>query len=113
MIFSTPLVMTVKTLLLGTDSYTDNISSTTRRSWFYLLPKAAWSGWAAILTFDNALLLYFPWAIAIAGTRRLMISPLTVVGFFMIAVGLFLMITALPLIIRVPGQLRSFPESWW
>jgi protein-S-isoprenylcysteine O-methyltransferase Ste14 len=76
----------------------------------YLLPTAAWSGWAGILTFDNALLLYFPWAIAIAATRHLIFGPLTVLGFLMIAVGLFLMAAALPLIIRVPGQMRSFPE---
>jgi protein-S-isoprenylcysteine O-methyltransferase Ste14 len=75
-----------------------------------LLPKAVWSGWAGILTFDNALLLYFPWAIAITATRHVVIGPLTVLGFLMIAVGLFLMAMALPLIIRVPGQMRSFPE---
>ena len=76
----------------------------------YLLPKAAWSGWVVILAFDNALLLYLPWAIAITATRHLIIGPLTVLGFFMIAVGLFLLGTALSLIIRVPGQMRSLPE---
>ena len=76
-----------------------------------LLPKAAWSGWAGILTFGNALLLYLPWAIAITATRHVVLGPLTILGFFMIAVGLFLMATALPLIIRVPGQMRSFPEK--
>jgi protein-S-isoprenylcysteine O-methyltransferase Ste14 len=38
------------------------------------------------------------------------IGPLAVLGFFMVAVGLFLMATALPLILRVPGQFRSLPE---
>lgn len=76
----------------------------------FLLPKTAWTGWAVILTFTNAVLLYFPWAIAIAATRHLMMGPLTILGFFMIAVGLFLLATALPLIIRVPGQIRSLPE---
>jgi protein-S-isoprenylcysteine O-methyltransferase Ste14 len=76
----------------------------------YLLPKAAWSGWVVILAFENALLLYLPWAIAITATRHLIIGPLTVLGFFMIAVGLFLLGTALSLIIRVPGQMRSLPE---
>jgi protein-S-isoprenylcysteine O-methyltransferase Ste14 len=35
---------------------------------------------------------------------------LTVLGFLMVAVGLFLLVTALFLIIRVPGQKRSLPE---
>ena len=81
-------------------------------AWFegYLLSKAAWPGWAGILTFNNALLLYLPWAIAITATRHLIIGPLAILGFFMIAVGLFLLATALSPIIRVPGQRRSWPE---
>jgi protein-S-isoprenylcysteine O-methyltransferase Ste14 len=75
-----------------------------------LLPNIAWVGWAAIIPLDNALLLYFPWVIAITATRHLVISPLTILGFFMIAVGLFLLATALLLILRVPGQIRTFPE---
>lgn len=75
-----------------------------------LLPKAAWTGWAAMLTLVNALLLYIPWAIAIILTRHLMIGPVTILGFFMIAVGLFLLAMALFPILRVPGQTRSFPE---
>ena len=75
-----------------------------------LLPRAAWTGWAAILSLANALLLYIPWAIAIIATRRLMIGPVAVLGFFMVAVGLFLLATALFPIIRVPGQMRSLPE---
>jgi protein-S-isoprenylcysteine O-methyltransferase Ste14 len=75
-----------------------------------LLPKVAWSGWAAILTLVNALALYIPWAIPIIATRHLMIDPVAVLGFFMVAVGIFLMATALYLIIRVPGQIRSLPE---
>jgi protein-S-isoprenylcysteine O-methyltransferase Ste14 len=58
----------------------------------------------------NAPLLYFPWGIAITGTQHLRIVPLAALGFFMVAVGLFLLATAFPLIIRVPGQTRSFPE---
>ena len=75
-----------------------------------MLPKAAWTGWAAILTLVNALLLYTPWAIAIIATRHLMIGPVAVLGFFMVAVGLFLLATALFPIIRVSGQMRSLPE---
>ena len=75
-----------------------------------MLPKAAWTGWAAILALVNPLLLYTPWAIAIIATRHLMIGPVAVLGFFMVAVGLFLLATALFLIIRVPGQMRSLPE---
>ena len=74
------------------------------------LPKAAWTGWAAILTLINALLLYIPWAIAIIATRHLMIGPVAVLGFFMVAVGLLLLTTALFPIIRVPGQMRTLPE---
>lgn len=76
-----------------------------------LLTKASWTGWAAVLTLANALLLYIPWAIAIISTRHLMIGPVTILGFFMIAVGLFLSATALLPIIRVPGQIRSLPEK--
>jgi protein-S-isoprenylcysteine O-methyltransferase Ste14 len=76
----------------------------------HLLPKAEWTGWVAILTLVNALLLYIPWAVAIIATRHLMIGPLAVLGFFMIAVGLILLATALFPIIRVPGQMRSLPE---
>jgi protein-S-isoprenylcysteine O-methyltransferase Ste14 len=75
-----------------------------------LLPKIAWVGWAVIIPFVNVLLLYFPWVIAIIATRHLVIGPLTVLGFFMIAVGLFLLATALSLILRVPGQMRTLPE---
>jgi protein-S-isoprenylcysteine O-methyltransferase Ste14 len=75
-----------------------------------LLPRATWIGWAAILTLVNALLLYIPWAIAIIPTRHLMIGPVAVLGFFMVAVGLFLLATALFPILRVPGQMRSLPE---
>jgi protein-S-isoprenylcysteine O-methyltransferase Ste14 len=38
------------------------------------------------------------------------IDALAVLGFFMVAAGLFLLATALPLILRVPGQMRSLPE---
>ncbi len=75
-----------------------------------LLPKATWTGWAAILTLVNALILYIPWAIAIIPTRHLMIGPVTILGFLMIAVGLLLLATALLPILRVPGQIRSLPE---
>jgi len=75
-----------------------------------LLQKAGWTGWAAILTLINALLLYTPWAVAIIATRHLMIGPMAILGFFMIAMGLFLLATALFPILRVPGQMRSLPE---
>ncbi len=75
-----------------------------------MLPKAAWTGWAAILTLVNALVLYIPWALAIIAARHLMIDPVAVLGFLMIAVGFFLLTTALFPIIRVPGQVRSLPE---
>jgi protein-S-isoprenylcysteine O-methyltransferase Ste14 len=39
------------------------------------------------------------------------IDPLAALGFFMVAVGLFLLATALPLILRVPGQIHSLPEK--
>jgi protein-S-isoprenylcysteine O-methyltransferase Ste14 len=39
-----------------------------------------------------------------------MSGPMAIFGFFMIAVGLFLMATALFPILRVPGQMRSLPE---
>ncbi len=76
----------------------------------HLLQKARWTGWAAILTLVNALLLYSPWAIAIIGTRHLMIGPVAILGFFMVAVGFFLLATGLFPILRVPGQIRSLPE---
>ena len=76
----------------------------------FLLPKAAWTGWVAILTLVNALVLYIPWAIAIIATRHLMIDPVAVLGFFMVAVGIFLLATGLFPILRVPGQIRSLPE---
>jgi protein-S-isoprenylcysteine O-methyltransferase Ste14 len=76
----------------------------------FLLPKAAWTGWAAILTLVNALVLYIPWAIAIIATGHLMIDPVAVLGFFMVAVGIFLLATGLFPILRVPGQIRSLPE---
>jgi protein-S-isoprenylcysteine O-methyltransferase Ste14 len=75
-----------------------------------LLQKASWTGWAAILTLVNALLLYTPWAVAIIATRHLTIGPVAILGFSMVAVGLLLSATALFLIIRVPGQMRSLPE---
>ena len=75
-----------------------------------ILPKTTSAAWPAILTFFNAILLYFPWGIAIISGRHMKIGPLAVLGFFMIAVGLFLLATALPLILRVPGQMRSIPE---
>jgi len=76
----------------------------------FFLPKIAWTGWAAILTLVNALVLYIPWAVVIIATRHLMIDPVAVLGFFMVAVGLFLLATALFPITRVPGQMRSLPE---
>ena len=76
-----------------------------------LLPRTAWMGWAAILTLTNALFLYIPWAIAIIGTRRLTIGPVAILGFFMIAAGLFLLASALFSILAVPGQTRSLPEK--
>jgi protein-S-isoprenylcysteine O-methyltransferase Ste14 len=75
-----------------------------------LLPKATRAPLAAILTIFNALLLYFPWGMAITTTQHLIIGPLVALGFFMDAVGLFLLVTALPLIIRIPGQMRTLPE---
>ena len=75
-----------------------------------LLPRTAWTGWAAILTLANALFLYIPWAISIIATRHLMIGPVAILGFLMIVVGLFLLLTALLPIIRVPGQTRSLPK---
>jgi protein-S-isoprenylcysteine O-methyltransferase Ste14 len=75
-----------------------------------LLPEASWSGWAAILTLVNALVIYIPWAIPIITTRHLTIGPVAVLGFFMVAVGLSLLATALFPIIRVPGQMRTLPE---
>ncbi|HVP79641.1 MAG TPA: methyltransferase [Thermodesulfobacteriota bacterium] len=75
-----------------------------------MLQKAGWTGWAAILTLVNALLLYTPWAVAIIATRHLMIGAVAILGFFMIAVGLLLLVTALFPILRVPGQMRSLPE---
>lgn len=39
-----------------------------------------------------------------------MIGPVAVLGFFMVAVGLFLLAMALFPIIRVPGQMRTLPE---
>ncbi len=76
----------------------------------HLLPNITWVGWAVIIPLVNALLLYFPWAIAITATRHMVIGPLTILGFFMIAVGLLLLTTAMLLILRVPGQVRTFPE---
>jgi len=38
------------------------------------------------------------------------IGPVAFLGFIMVAVGLFLLATALPLILRIPGQMRSLPE---
>jgi protein-S-isoprenylcysteine O-methyltransferase Ste14 len=58
----------------------------------------------------NALVLYIPWAIAVTATRHLMIDSVAVLGFLMVAVGFFLLTTALFPIIRVPGQMRSLPE---
>lgn len=73
-------------------------------------PKATSAAWPAILSVGNVLLLYFPWGIAIVVTRHMKIGPLAVLGFFMVSGGLFLLATALPLILRVPGQVRSLPE---
>jgi len=39
-----------------------------------------------------------------------MIGTVAILGFFMVAVGLLLLVTALFPIIRVPGQMRSLPE---
>lgn len=75
-----------------------------------LLPEASWTGWAAILTLVNAVVIYIPWAIAIIATRHLTIDPVAVLGFFMVAFGFFLLATALFPIIRVPGQMRTLPE---
>ena len=75
------------------------------------LPRATSAAWPAILTLVNAVLLYFPWGIAIIATRYVRIGPLAVLGFFMVAVGLFLLTTALLLILRVPGQMRSLLEA--
>lgn len=75
------------------------------------LPRATSAAWPIILTLFNATLLYCPWGIAITATRYMRIGPLAVLGFFMVAVGLFLLTTALLLILRVPGQMRSFPEA--
>ena len=75
-----------------------------------VLPKAVWTGLAAILTLVNALVLYIPWAIAVVATRHLMIDPVAVLGFSMVAVGFFLLVTALFPIVRVPGQMRSLPK---
>ena len=75
-----------------------------------LLTKASWTGWAAVLTLVNALLLYIPLAIAIIPTRHLMIGPVAVLGFFMMAVGFSLLTMGLFPILRVPGQMRSLPE---
>lgn len=75
-----------------------------------LLPKTTSAAWPAILTLVNAILLYCPWFVAIIATRYMRICPLAVLGFFMVAIGLFLLGTALPLILRVPGQMRSLPK---
>jgi protein-S-isoprenylcysteine O-methyltransferase Ste14 len=75
-----------------------------------ILPKTTSAVWPTILTLVNALLLYFPWGIAITATRHMKINPLAALGFFMVAVGLLLLATALLLILRVPGQMRSLPE---
>jgi len=75
------------------------------------LPRATSAAWPAILTLINAILLYLPWGIAITTTRHMRIGPLAVLGFLMVVVGLFLWTAALPLILRVPGQMRSLPES--
>jgi protein-S-isoprenylcysteine O-methyltransferase Ste14 len=75
-----------------------------------LLLKTTWPGWTGIFVLGNATLLYSPWGIAIAATQHLKILPLSILGFVTIAVGLFLLVTALPFILRVPGQMRSYPE---
>jgi protein-S-isoprenylcysteine O-methyltransferase Ste14 len=75
-----------------------------------LLLRKTWAGWTAIFILVNGPLLYSPWVIAITATQHLRIIPLAVLGFFMVAVGLLLLGTAFPLIIRVPGQMRSFPK---
>ena len=73
-----------------------------------VLSKATSAAWPAILSL--VLLLYFPWGIAIAVTRCMKIGPLALIGFLMVAVGLFLLGMALPLIHRVPGQIQSLPQ---
>ena len=80
-------------------------------AWFEarLLPKVA-AAWVAILTLVNATLLYCPWLIAITSTKHFVIGPLAALGCVMVAVGVFLLATALSLILRVPGQMRSLPE---
>ncbi len=75
-----------------------------------LLQKSARISLWGVLTLVNAVVLYVPWAIAIIATRHLMINPVAVLGFFMIAVGFILLATALFPILRVPGQRRSLPE---
>ena len=75
-----------------------------------LLPKAAGRGLAVALTLLNAFVLYVPWAVAVVATRHLMINPVAILGFIMVAAGLFLLAVALFPILRVPGQMRSFPE---
>jgi len=75
-----------------------------------VLPRATWTGWTVILTLVNALVLYTPWAIAVVATRHLMINPVAVLGFFMLAIGLILLVMALFPILQVRGQMRSLPE---
>jgi protein-S-isoprenylcysteine O-methyltransferase Ste14 len=75
-----------------------------------LLQKAGWVSLAGALFLINALILYVPWGIAIIATRHLMINPVAIMGFFMIAAGFILLATALLPILRVPGQMRSLPE---
>ncbi len=75
-----------------------------------MLPKATWTGWAVILTLVNILVLYTPWAIAVVATRHLVINPVAVLGFFMLAIGLILFVMALFPILQVRGQMRSLPE---
>ncbi len=75
-----------------------------------VLPRATWAGWAVILALVNALALYTPWAIAVVATRHLMINPVAILGFFMLAIGFILLVMALFPILQVPGQMRSLPE---
>lgn len=75
-----------------------------------MLPKAVGTGLPAALTLVNSLVLYVPWAIAIIATRHLIINSLTILGFFMVGVGFFLLVLALFPILRVPGQVRSLPQ---
>jgi protein-S-isoprenylcysteine O-methyltransferase Ste14 len=80
--------------------------------WFEvrLLPKMAWVGWVVLIPLVNVLILYSPWIVAIIAMRHLVIGPLTILGFLMVAAGLLLLATSFYLILRVPGQMRISPQ---